>query len=168
MPANIGRIMLKQYLRMHEDVMSQVEKATGKRPAPYKDLEEKVLLELFGRLEEAPDLNGLDFIAGLLSNLITCQGLTNANHRTALYFVAEILDNVGLDVDLTGNSRIIKEFFLDSKHILRKGRKDFERQHVALTKKTLEATLGKDQSGKLESMDACFFITVLRDSANDF
>jgi hypothetical protein len=55
MPRNIGRTMLKLYLSAHEDVMAEIERSTGKKPAPYKDVEEKVLLELFERPLAGPD-----------------------------------------------------------------------------------------------------------------
>jgi hypothetical protein len=106
-------------------------------------------------------------MAELLSGLIVGQ-VPNANHRTAMYFAVGVLDNMGLKLDLRGNTAIIREYFLDSKHILAEGKKDCERQHLELTKKTLESLLGKDQSGKLGSMTAYSFITSLSDSAKDF
>ena len=159
--------MLAQYLSAYSDVVAEIEKSTGKKPDPSKELETQVLLSLFEKVVGCPDENGLDFIAELMSGLIIGQALPNANHRTAIYWVSGILDNVGFKVNLIENAGLIREYFLDSKHLLKKARKGYESQHLMLTKRTVIALLGKDQSGKLGRMVAYSFITALSDLAID-
>jgi prophage maintenance system killer protein len=167
MPGNIGRTMLKQYLAAHEDVMTEIERSTGKRPAPYKDLEEKVLLELFERMEKAPNLSGLDFMVDLLSGLITGQGLPNANHRTAMYFAGVLLKQHGLEIDTVRHAHAISEYMRDSKHMLEKAKKGYEEQHLELTKRILEEMLGSVQSGRLGSILAYSIMNSFAASSKD-
>ncbi|MBI5001477.1 MAG: hypothetical protein HZB92_08160 [Euryarchaeota archaeon] len=42
-----GKTVTKRYLSAYEDVVREIERSTGKRPEPCKDLEESVLVSLF-------------------------------------------------------------------------------------------------------------------------
>jgi prophage maintenance system killer protein len=163
----IARIMLRQYLSAHEEVLAEIERSTGKRPAPYKDLEEKVLVALFEALEKEADQNGLDFMAGLLSSLIVDQALPNANHRTALYFVGAMLKQHGLEIDTVLHAHTLREYFRDSKYILERAKKNCKEQHLDLTRKVLVKILGSAQSGKLGNILAYSFMNSFAASSKD-
>ncbi len=158
---------VKKYLKVHGDVVQEIERSTGSRPEPYKDLEENVLSAYFDTLQSKKDMNGLDFITDILSSLVLDQALPNANHRTALFLIGTILTQNGFEIDTVQHSKTIQEYFLDSKHILKKARKNYKEQHFTLTKTFLEKILGSAQSGRLGSIFAYSLMNSLAASSKD-
>ena len=146
---SIGSEMFTEYLKAHEDVVLEIEKTTGSKPEPYKSLEENVLLAYFDGIESKINMNGFDFIAEMLSTLVVGQALPNANHRTALFFIGALLTQNDFEIDTTLLSQSIREYFLDSKHILKKARKNYKEHHLDRTKIFLAEILGSAQSGRL-------------------
>jgi len=163
---NLIREMVQQFLNAHELVMKEIRRSTGETPEPYKDLEINVLEQLFGEIFHETE-NGLDYIAKMLSGLIIKQALSNTNHRTSIYFIASLLKQHGLHIDMIGNEIIIREYFHDSKHILRKARSNYQEKHLQTSRQFLIDVLGADQSGKLGNMEAKSFIVSFNASSKD-
>ena len=163
----IGREMLARYMKAHEDVVREIQKTTGAKPEPYKNLEENLILAYFNTFESKKEMNGLDFTADILSSLVVDQALPNANHRTALFFIGAMLKLNGIEIDTAVHSKVIQEYFLDSKHILKKARKNYKEQHIALTKTFLKEILGSAQSGRLGRIFAYSLMNSFAASSKD-
>lgn len=158
--------MVRQYLKAYKLVQDEILQTMGTLPEPYKELEKNVLQRFFEEIIlETGD--GLEFIAKLLSGLIINQALPNTNHRTSTYFIVSLLKQHGINIDLVHNAVNIREYFLDSKHIMKKGKRDFQRIHYENTRQFLVKVLGPDQSGKLGSIRANSFIVSFSASSND-
>jgi prophage maintenance system killer protein len=163
----IGRVMFAQYIKSHEAVMLEIKNSTGIRPEPYKNLEEKLLLAFFDNLETKKNMNGLDFIADMLSTLVVDQALPNANHRTALYFIGSLLKQNNIEIDTMLHAETIREYFLDSKQLLKKAPKDYKKRHLNLTKSFIVKILGSAQSGRLGSIFAYSLMNSFAASSKD-
>lgn len=163
---NISKEMVKQFLNTYELVVNEIENATGKTPEPYKDLEINLLEHFFTQMVNDTG-NGLDFMTKMLSGLIVSQALPNTNHRTSTYFVSSLLKQHGLNMDITKNANIIREYYFDSKHILHKGRRDYRKKHLEISRQFIIDVLGANQSGKLGSMGANSFIISFNASSKD-
>ncbi len=162
----VAKEMARQYMNAYRLMQGEILQTTGKLPEPYKEMERKVLERFFGEMVRET-CNGLDFCAKLLSGLIINQALPNTNHRTSAYFLVSLLRQHGFSVDLVQNAKEIREYFLDSKHILKKGRRDFQEAHFESTRQFLVNILEPTQSGKLGNMRAKSFIDSFRASSND-
>ena len=163
----IGREMFTRYMDAYRNVLYEIEKTTGSKPEPYKDLEENLLIVYFENIESKKDMNGLDFMADILSTLVVGQALPNANHRTTMYFIGALLTQNDLKIDTTLHANTIQEYFWDSKHILKKAKKDYIEKHLEQTKIFLAKILGSDQSGRLGSIFAYSIMNSFAASSKD-
>jgi prophage maintenance system killer protein len=161
-----AREMVRQYLNAYRLMQDQILQATGTLPEPYKELEKDVLQKFFEEMA-TETCDGLEFNAKLLSGLIVNQALPNTNHRTSIYFSASLLRKHGFVINLLGSANDIREYFLDSKHILKKGKKEYRKLHYEDTRQILMKMLGPDQSGKLGNMRARSFIVSFSASSKD-
>ncbi len=78
------------YLAYHRNVNLLIEKVTGEKPKPYKELEQGKLERMFQCLPQSCD-NIIDFCSRIMSNLLRMHALPNTNHRTTIYFIQGIL-----------------------------------------------------------------------------
>ena len=113
-------------------------------------------------------MNGFDFIAEMLSTLVVGQALPNAPPRTALYFIGALLTQNDFEIDTMLHSQSIREYFWDSKHILKKARKNYKEHHLDRTKTFLAEILGNAQSGRLGRIFAYSLMNSFAASSKDF
>jgi prophage maintenance system killer protein len=163
----ISKSMFDIYIKSYEYVIKEITDSTGKIPEPYKTLEENLLHSFFDGLEKSKNMNGFDFISEMLSTLILNQALPNANHRTSMYFVGTLLTHNGYAIDTETHANTVREYFLDSKHIMKKAPKNYREKHLALSKTFLENILGSAQSGRLGSILAYSLMNSFIDSSKD-
>jgi prophage maintenance system killer protein len=130
-------------------------------------LEENLLHSFFEKIETKKNMNGFDFIADMLSTLIVNQALPNANHRTTLYFVGALLTHNSFVIDTELHADVIRDYFWDSKHLLKKAPKNYIEKHLDLTKIFLAKILGSAQSGRLGSILAYSLMNSFIDSSKD-
>jgi prophage maintenance system killer protein len=163
----VAEEMVRQYLNAYRLVQDEILLTMGALPEPYKELEKDILQRFFFEDVLVETCDGLEFCTKLLSGLIVNQALPNTNHRTSTYFLVSLLRQHGINVDLLHNANEIREYFLDSKHILKKGKRDFKKIHYENTRQFLVRIMGPDQSGKLGNMSAKSFIVSFSASSND-